>query len=238
MTERILIIDDEERIRKLLVMYLEKEGYIVDEANNGKDGLDLAKSIDYSCVLLDLHIPILNGKTVLTELRKIRATPIIIVSAQSDEQSRVEGFELGADDYVIKPFSPREVVLRVKSILQRTKRSVFYTPEIYTKDVLVFNDLIIDVNAHKVIVGNEEIFLAPKEYDLLLFLAKSPDRVFSREDLLKYVWNYDFYSEVRTVDTHIKRLRKKIKKISPEMAEMLVTVWGVGYKFDASIDAL
>lgn len=238
MTERILIVDDEERIRKLLVMYLEKEGYIVDEANNGKNGLDLAKSIDYSCILLDLHIPILNGKTVLAELRKIKATPIIIVSAQGDEQSRVEGFELGADDYVIKPFSPREVVLRVKSILQRTKRSVFYTPEIYTKDVLVFNDLIIDINAHKVIVGDEEIFLAPKEYDLLLFLAKSPDRVFSREDLLKYVWNYDFYSEVRTVDTHIKRLRKKIKKISPEMAEMLVTVWGVGYKFDASIDAL
>ena len=211
MAERVLVIDDEERIRKLLIMYLEKEGYIVDEATNGQDGLERLKYMDYSCVLM---------------------------SAQADEQSRVEGFELGADDYVIKPFSPRELMLRVNAILQRTKRSVFYTPELYTKDVLVFPGLIIDVNAHKVIVEDSEIFLTPKEFDLLLFLAKSPDKAFKRTEILRAVWDYDFYTDLRTVDTHIKRVRKKIDKISPKVAKMIITVWGIGYKFDTTQNSL
>ena len=201
MAERILIVDDEERIRKLLVMYLEKEGYIVDEASNGHDGLERLKYMDYSCVLLDVQLPMLNGKSILSELRKTKATPVIIMSAQADEQSRVEGFELGADDYVIKPFSPRELMLRINAILQRTKRSVFYTPELYTKDVLVFPGLIIDVNSHKVIVEDSEVLLT-------------------------------------TVDTHIKRVRKKFDKISPKVAQMIVTVWGIGYKFDTSQNSL
>ena len=226
MAERVLVIDDEERIRKLLIMYLEKEGYIVDEASNGQDGLERLKYMDYSCVLLDVHLPILNGKSILSELRKTKATPVIIMSAQADEQSRVEGFELGADDYVIKPFSPRE--------LQRTKSSVFYTPELYTKDVLVFPGLIIDVNSHKVIVEDTEVLLTPKEFDLLLFLAKSPDKAFRRNEILRAVWDYDFYSDLRTVDTHIKRVRKKFDKISPKVSKMIVTVWGIGYKFDTS----
>jgi len=138
--ERVLIVDDEERIRKLLVMYLEKEGYIVDEASNGNDGLERLKYMDYSCVLLDVQLPMLNGKSILSELRKTKATPVIIMSAQADEQSRVEGFELGADDYVIKPFSPRELMLRINAILQRTKRSVFYTPELYTKGLVAVED--------------------------------------------------------------------------------------------------
>ena len=234
MAERILIVDDEERIRKLLVMYLEKEGYIVDEASNGQDGLERLKYMDYSCVLLDVHLPILNGKSILSELRKTKATPVIIMSAQADEQSRVEGFELGADDYVIKPFSPRELMLRINAILQRTKRSVFYTPELYTKDVLVFPGLIIDVNSHKVIVEDTEVLLTPKEFDLLLFLAKSPDKAFRRNEILRAVWDYDFYSDLRTVDTHIKRVRKKFDKISSKVSKMIVTVWGIGYKFDTS----
>ena len=238
MAERVLVIDDEERIRKLLIMYLEKEGYIVDEATNGQDGLERLKYMDYSCVLLDVHLPMLNGKTILAELRKTKATPVIIMSAQADEQSRVEGFELGADDYVIKPFSPRELMLRVNAILQRTKRSVFYTPELYTKNVLVFPGLIIDVNAHKVIVEDSEIFLTPKEFDLLLFLAKSPDKAFKRTEILRAVWDYDFYTDLRTVDTHIKRVRKKIDKISPKVAKMIITVWGIGYKFDTTQNSL
>ena len=156
------------------------------------------------------------------------------MSAQADEQSRVEGFELGADDYVIKPFSPRELMLRINAILQRTKRSVFYTPELYTKDVLVFPGLIIDVNSHKVIVEDTEVLLTPKEFDLLLFLAKSPDKAFRRNEILRAVWDYDFYSDLRTVDTHIKRVRKKFDKISPKVSKMIVTVWGIGYKFDTS----
>ena len=190
--------------------------------------------MDYSCVLLDVHLPILNGKSILSELRKTKATPVIIMSAQADEQSRVEGFELGADDYVIKPFSPRELMLRINAILQRTKRSVFYTPELYTKDVLVFPGLIIDVNSHKVIVEDTEVLLTPKEFDLLLFLAKSPDKAFRRNEILRAVWDYDFYSDLRTVDTHIKRVRKKFDKISPKVSKMIVTVWGIGYKFDTS----
>ena len=190
--------------------------------------------MDYSCVLLDVHLPILNGKSILSELRKTKATPVIIMSAQADEQSRVEGFELGADDYVIKPFSPRELMLRINAILQRTKRSVFYTPELYTKDVLVFPGLIIDVNSHKVIVEDTEVLLTPKEFDLLLFLAKSPDKAFRRNEILRAVWDYDFYSDLRTVDTHIKRVRKKFDKISSKVSKMIVTVWGIGYKFDTS----
>lgn len=164
----------------------------------------------------------------------MKATPIIIISAKGDEQSRVDGFEMGADDYIVKPFSPREVVLRVKAILQRTKKSVFYMPEFSVKDVLVFNDLIIDVNSHKVIVAGIEVNLTPKEFDLLIFLAKSPDKVYSRTELIKTVWDYDTYGDLRTVDTHIKRIRKKISEQSKDVAKMIVTVWGTGYKFDAN----
>lgn len=234
MSEKILIIDDEERIRKLLTMYLEREGYIVDEAYDGQIGLEKIKNIDYSCILLDIHLPKLNGIKILREVRTTKATPIIIISAKGDEQSRVDGFEMGADDYVIKPFSPREVVLRIKAILQRTKKSVFYMPEFSVKDVLVFKDLIIDVNSHKVIVSGYEINLTPKEFELLIFLAKYPDKVYSRTELLKAVWNYDSYGDLRTVDTHIKRIRKKINKYSPIVSKMIVTVWGTGYMFDTS----
>ena len=169
MSEKILIVDDENRIRQLLTMYLEREGYIVDEASDGLSGLNKIKNIEYSCVLLDTHLPKLSGVKILREIRTMKATPIIIISAKGDEQSRVDGFEMGADDYIVKPFSPREVVLRVKAILQRTKKSVFYMPEFSVKDVLVFNDLIIDVNSHKVIVAGIEVNLTPKEFDLLIF---------------------------------------------------------------------
>lgn len=234
MSEKILIVDDENRIRQLLTMYLEREGYIVDEASDGLSGLNKIKNIEYSCVLLDTHLPKLSGVKILREIRTMKATPIIIISAKGDEQSRVDGFEMGADDYIVKPFSPREVVLRVKAILQRTKKSVFYMPEFSVKDVLVFNDLIIDVNSHKVIVAGIEVNLTPKEFDLLIFLAKSPDKVCSRTELIKTVWDYDTYGDLRTVDTHIKRIRKKISEQSKDVAKMIVTVWGTGYKFDAN----
>lgn len=234
MSEKILIVDDEDRIRNLLTLYLEREGYIVDEASDGYTGLEKIKNIDYSCVLLDIHLPKLNGTKILREVRTTKATPIIIISAKADEQSRVDGFEMGADDYVIKPFSPREVVLRVKAILQRTKKSVFYTPEFSVKDVLVYNDLIIDVNSHKVMASGYEINLTPKEFDLLVFLAKSPDKAFTRNELLKAVWQYDSFGDLRTVDTHIKRIRKKFDEYPTKVSKMIVTVWGTGYMFDSS----
>lgn len=234
MADRILIVDDEERIRKLLTMYLERDGYIVDEASDGFIGLEKIKNIDYSCVLLDIHLPKLNGTKILRDVRTVKATPIVIISAKGDEQSRVDGFEMGADDYIVKPFSPREVVLRVRAILQRTKRSVFYMPEFSVKDVLVFNNVIVDINAHKVIVDGNDISLTPKEFDLLMFLCKSPDRVHSRSELLKAVWNYNSYGDLRTVDTHIKRIRKKMDEKSENSSKMIVTVWGRGYMLDAS----
>lgn len=234
MTESILVIDDEKRISNLLSMYLEKEGYIIDICDNGLLGLEKAQKNDYSCVLLDINLPGMKGEKILSEIRSTKATPVIIISANSDEQSRVSGFEMGADDYIVKPFSPREVVLRVKAILQRAKIGGIYLPEFGVKNVLVYQDLIIDENAHKVMVAGEEVMLTPKEFDLLLFLVKSPDKLFTRKELLNSVWNSQVYVDIRTIDTHIKRLRKKISAHSTKVSSMITTVWRKGYIFDTN----
>jgi two-component system response regulator ResD len=230
---KILIVDDEDRIRRLLRMYLERENYIIDEASNGEEALELSLNNDYSLILLDLMMPGLDGLEVCRELRKHKTTPVIMLTAKGEESNRVHGFEVGTDDYIIKPFSPREVVLRVKALLRRSSTIPLFTQDSTTaKDVVVFPHLVIDNDAHRVIVNREEISLTPKEYELLLFLAKSPDKVFDRETLLKSVWQYDYFGDLRTVDTHVKRLREKISKSSEEAAKMIVTVWGVGYKFE------
>lgn len=234
MPEKILVVDDDERIRKLVVMYLEKEGYIVDESCDGKLGLEKLMSGSYDCALLDINLPNMLGTKILREARNTKTTPIIMVSANSDEKTRISAFEMGADDYVIKPFSPRELVLRVKALITRNKQNISFAPELGVKDVLVYFDLIIDVNSHKVIVAGEEVNFTPKEFELLTFLVRSPEKVFSRNDLLKAVWNYDICGDLRTVDTHIKRIRKKLEKHSEEVAKMIVTVWGSGYMFDSS----
>ena len=161
-----------------------------------------------------------------------KETPIILLTAKGEEANRVEGFELGADDYIVKPFSPREVVLRVKALL---KRSAAFAPVQGTstsKDIVVFPHLTIDHDAHRVTADGVEVSLTPKEYELLYFLAKAPDKVFDREQLLKEVWHYDFFGDLRTVDTHVKRLREKLNRVSEKSAKMIVTVWGVGYKFE------
>jgi len=230
---KILIVDDEDRIRRLLRMYLERENYIIDEASNGEEALELSLNNEYSLILLDLMMPGLDGLEVCRELRKHKTTPVIMLTAKGEEANRVQGFEVGTDDYIIKPFSPREVVLRVKALLRRSSTVPLFTPDSTTaKDVVVYPHLVIDNDAHRVIVNREEINLTPKEYELLLFLAKSPDKVFDRETLLKSVWQYDYFGDLRTVDTHVKRLREKISKSSEEAAKMIVTVWGVGYKFE------
>jgi len=230
---KILIVDDEDRIRRLLRMYLERENYMIDEASNGDEALELSLNNDYSLILLDLMMPGLDGLEVCRELRKLKTTPIIMLTAKGEESNRVQGFEVGTDDYIIKPFSPREVVLRVKALLRRSSTIPLFTVDSTTaKDVVVYPHLVIDNDAHRVIVNREEISLTPKEYELLLFLAKSPDKVFDRETLLKSVWQYDYFGDLRTVDTHVKRLREKISKSSEEAAKMIVTVWGVGYKFE------
>jgi two-component system, OmpR family, response regulator ResD len=228
----ILVVDDEERIRRLLKMYLEREEYIIDEADNGDDALKKALENDYDLILLDLMLPGKDGIEVCKEIREKKATPIIMLTAKGEEANRVQGFEAGTDDYIVKPFSPREVVLRVKALLRRAANLTYIKTDTTAKDVIVFPHLTIDNDAHRVTADGKEVSLTPKEYELLLFLAKSPDKVFDREHLLKEVWHYEFFGDLRTVDTHIKRLREKLNKVSPTAAKMIVTVWGVGYKFE------
>jgi two-component system, OmpR family, response regulator ResD len=233
---KILVVDDEERIRRLLKMYLERENYIIDEADNGDDALEKALENDYDVILLDLMLPGRDGIEVCKGIREKKATPIIMLTAKGEESNRVQGFEVGTDDYIVKPFSPREVVLRVKALLRRAANTTYVLADTTAKDVLVFPHLTIDNDAHRVTVDGQEVNLTPKEYELLLFLARSPDKVFDREQLLKEVWHYEFFGDLRTVDTHIKRLREKLNKVSPTAAKMIVTVWGVGYKFEVVND--
>ncbi|TAA72519.1 response regulator transcription factor [Planococcus salinarum] len=228
----ILVVDDEERIRRLLKMYLEREGYLVEEAENGVQAVEMATEKDYHCILLDLMMPEKDGIEVTNELRETKMTPIIMLTAKGEEANRVEGFESGADDYIVKPFSPREVVLRVKAILRRSSAYSPSSNSTVSKDLVVFPHLTIDHDAHRVTADGTEVNLTPKEYELLYFLAKAPDKVFDREHLLKEVWHYDFFGDLRTVDTHVKRLREKLNRVSESAAKMIVTVWGVGYKFE------
>src|SRR5699024_1845179 len=236
MNIRILVVDDEDRIRRLVKMYLEREDYEIDEANNGADALDMVLKEDYDCIILDLMMPEMDGIEVCQERRKQKSAPVIMLTAKGEESNRVQGFEVGADDYIVKPFSPREVVLRVKALLRRVSSSSFTNSDGTTRDILVFPHLTIDHDAHRVTADGEEVNLTPKEYELLCFLAKSPDKVFNREVLLKEVWQYEFFGDLRTVDTHVKRLREKLSSVSKEAAEMIVTVWGVGYKFEVDED--
>ncbi|MFE8702628.1 response regulator transcription factor [Cytobacillus sp. FJAT-54145] len=229
---KILVVDDEERIRRLLKMYLERENYMIEEAEDGIEALDKALNNDYDVILLDLMMPGKDGVEVCRELREKKATPVIMLTAKGEEVNRVQGFEVGTDDYIVKPFSPREVVLRVKALLRRSSKTSYLQTETTTKDVIVFPHLTIDNDAHRVLADGKEVSLTPKEYELLYFLAKSPDKVFDREQLLKEVWHYEFFGDLRTVDTHVKRLREKLNKVSEQAARMIVTVWGVGYKFE------
>lgn len=231
---RILVVDDEERIRRLLRMYLEKEDYAVEDAENGEAALELALSKDYDIIVLDLMMPGMDGIEVCEEIRKQKATPIIMLTAKGEEVNRVQGFEAGTDDYIVKPFSPREVVLRVKALLRRSSSTKFLQTDTKTKELFKFPHLLIDDEAHRVTVEGEMISLTPKEYELLLYLAQAPDKVFAREQLLKDVWNYEFFGDLRTVDTHVKRLREKLSHVEPKAADMIKTVWGVGYKFEVT----
>jgi two-component system response regulator ResD len=234
--ERILIVDDEDRIRRLLTMYLEREGYEIEEAEDGETALSKALETDYDLIVLDLMLPGMDGVDVCRGIRKKKATPIIMLTARGEEGNRVEGFEAGADDYVVKPFSPRELVHRVKAVLRRSSATAYLKTDTETHNVIVFPDLTIDHDAHEVRAGGKTVQLTPKEYELLHYLARSPDKVFTREELLRDVWQYEFFGDLRTVDTHIKRLREKLNRASSKAAKMITTVWGVGYKLEVPKD--
>lgn len=206
-------------------MYLIKEGFQVDEAANGNIAFEKIKKNEYSLIILDLMLPGIDGFTLFKEIRKIGDVPVIMLTARGEEFDRVLGFEMGADDYVVKPFSPRELIGRVKALLRRSSNN--------DKDklsLLQFDGLSIDKTTRKVLVEGQEVFLTPKEYELLLYLTSSPGQVFSREQIMQAVWNYDFFGDFRTVDTHIKNLREKLGSNAGK--KYVHTVWGVGYKFE------
>ncbi|KEO84373.1 response regulator transcription factor [Tumebacillus flagellatus] len=234
---KILIVDDEDRIRRLVRMYLERNALDVEEAEDGQVALDLALENHYDLIILDLMLPSLDGRDICAQLRQQgKDVPIIMLTASGDEMNRIHGFELGADDYVVKPFSPRELVMRVKALLKRSMATQVGEKETPSSmsSVLTFRGLTINMDSRRVVCEGEEVSLTPKEYELLCYLAQRPEKVFSREELLRDVWNYQFYGDQRTVDTHIKRLREKLGKASERAASMIVTVWGVGYKFEVS----
>ncbi|HOA98593.1 MAG TPA: response regulator transcription factor [Candidatus Atribacteria bacterium] len=220
----ILVVEDEESVRELLRLYLEKEGFQVELASDGEEALKKMSRISPDLVLLDLMLPKKDGWEVCREIRKTSYVPIIMLTARGEEFDKVLGLELGADDYVAKPFSPRELVARIKAVLRRFNAS---SGGGKTWEAL---GLRIDYEAKKVEIKGKEINLTPKEFELLWFLVNHPQRVYTREQLLEYVWGYDFAGDARTVDTHIKRLREKLSEGG--ISSSIKTVWGYGYKFE------
>lgn len=227
---RILVVDDEQKIREVVRMYLEKEGFAVGEAANGQEALQIINRESWSLVILDLMMPGVDGWAVCREIRKTSMVPIIMLTARDAEVDRVLGLELGADDYVVKPFSPRELAARVKALLRRAGAAPAGAQNAVSR-VLQHSGLSIDEDSRLVQAGGKTVNLTPKEYDLLLHMAKYPNRTFSRDELLEAVWGYDYYGDTRTVDTHINRLRDKLLKASGSTS-FISTAWGVGYRFE------
>ncbi|MFZ7101957.1 MAG: response regulator transcription factor [Peptococcaceae bacterium] len=219
----ILLVEDEDKMRNVLKIYLENEGYHVVEAVDGSEACMLLKGKKYSLIILDIMLPEVDGLTLCKEIRKNSSVPIIFLTARSEEFDKLLGFELGADDYITKPFSPKEFVARVNAIIRRSHNNTI------DYNCLVLNSVKINLNSKQVFIDHKEIFLTPKEYELLYFLAKNPNKVFSREQLLNYVWGYDFLGDLRTVDTHIKQLRAKLG----DCKDYIHTVWGSGYMLKA-----
>ncbi len=223
---RILVVDDEERIREIIKKYAAFDGYTVEEAAGGMECIEKCRSKDYDIIILDIMMPDLDGFSVCREIRKTSKTPVIMLSARGEEYDRIHGFEVGVDDYVVKPFSPKELMMRVGAILKRTAAP---TNECYTS-----GGLTIDFSARIVTVDGEIADLTPKEYDLLFYLVKNKGIALTREKLISNVWGYDFFGDDRTLDTHIKLLRKNLGRYSA----FIVTLRGVGYRFDEKAEAV
>ena len=223
---KILVVDDEVKMREVIKIFLQKEGFIVDEAGDGNEALNKFDSSDYSLILLDVMMPMIDGWTVCRKIRKESGVPIIMLTARSEEYDKLFGFELGVDDYIIKPFSPKEVVARVKAVLKRSDNGNKNDED---KNIEIGKDIKINLLTQQVFIKDKEIRFTPKEFELLSFLAQNPERVYSREQLLNNIWGYDFYGDLRTVDTHIKQLREKLGTCRKHIH----TVWGTGYKLKA-----
>lgn len=221
---KILIVDDEDKMRQVIKIYLQKEGYIVEESNNGKEALEKIETEKYSLILLDVMMPEIDGWTVCRKIRQDSSVPIIMLSARGEEYDKLFGFELGADDYITKPFSPKEMVARIKAVLKRSMGT-----NIVHSNTLKIGAIQIKPMSKQVFVKEDELSLTPKEFDLLYFLSRNPEIVYSREQLLNQVWGYDFVGDLRTVDTHVKQLREKLR----DYKRYIHTVWGTGYRLKA-----
>ncbi|MDR2359726.1 MAG: response regulator transcription factor [Oscillospiraceae bacterium] len=233
MTKKALVIEDEENIAELLQMFLEKDGYVVRIAADGRSGLEQAKSFAPDVILLDIMLPKLDGVQVLKRLREEDgATPVIMLTAKSEPYDKVFALESGADDYITKPFVPKEVIARVHAVSRRTERAA---DETRNNKILEFDKLLINLDSYVLLVDGKKIETPPKELELLYHLAKAPNRVFTRNQLLDEVWGFDYFGDSRTVDVHIKRLRYKLDGVSDQWT--LKTVWSIGYKFETERDA-
>lgn len=221
---KILVVDDEVNIRNVIKEYAKFEGYEVEEAGNGMQAVEICKEKDFDIIIMDVMMPKLDGFSAIKEIRKAKNIPVLMLSARGEEYDKLFGFEIGIDDYVVKPFSPKEVMARVAAITSRAKNNSKTKKE----DKYVFEGLEIDMLGRVVIVDGEKKELTPKEYDLLVYLIKNKNIALSREKILNEVWGYDFFGEDRTVDTHVKMLRNSIGKYR----DKITTIRGMGYKFE------
>ncbi len=229
--QKVLVVDDEPQILEVVSKYLAREGFQVSTARDGEAALATFNSSKPDLVVLDLMLPKVDGLEVFRRLRTLSAVPVIMLTAKGEETDRIVGLELGADDYITKPFSPRELVARVKAVLRRaTTGSMLETGE----RTLVRGELRIDPRARSVLVADKDVELTSKEFDLLWFLASHPGQVFTRTQLLDHVWGFEYYGDSSTVTVHIRRLREKIES-DPANPHYLSTVWGVGYKFEKEV---
>ena len=221
----ILVVDDEAKIREIIKKYAVFEGYRVTEAANGMEAIDLCRTEPFDLIIMDVMMPELDGFSACREIRKYNRTPIIMLSARGEEYDRIHGFELGIDDYVVKPFSPKELMMRVQAVLKRAQPA----PEGAAREEARFGGLVVDFTGRLVEADGQRLDLSPKEYDLLFYLVRNRDIALTREQLLREVWGYDFYGDDRTLDTHIKLLRRSLGTYSYH----IVTLRGVGYRFES-----
>ena len=218
----ILVVDDEEKIRKIVRKYAEFEGYQVTEAGDGMEAVEICKHERFDILILDVMMPELDGFSACREIRKNCDTPVLMLSARGEEYDRIHGFELGIDDYVVKPFSPKELMMRVQAILKRSQ------PQEAKKDIVTLEGLTVDFTGRLVYIDDQKVDMSPKEYDLFFYLVRNRNIALTRENLITNVWGYDFYGDDRTLDTHIKLLRKRLGPYS----HYIVTLRGVGYRFE------
>ncbi len=222
---RLLVVDDEFRIRQIIRKYAEFEGYTVEEAVDGMQAIEICRKEEFDLIIMDVMMPELDGFSACREIRKFRSTPIIMLSARGEEYDKIHGFELGSDDYVVKPFSPKELMMRVSAVLKRANGAQNSEQK---NDVFTYEGLSVDFSARIVTIDGKRIDMTPKEYELFFYMVKNKGLALTREKLISEVWGYDFFGDERTLDTHIKLLRKSLG----EYSKCIVTLRGVGYRFE------